>query len=623
MEKNKSNLIKKLVKTAFNTDDIFWNNEVQSNMLVATTMLISSIVLGICWLLNLIGIFSTGSAMNSVSEIGIIALLSTSVLCFAFKGKKVWLKYLMMTILITIFAMLDCALSFNVILIMAVPVVLSCRYASKHFTIQVGIFTALAFGISAYANSFMGLGRMDLNHYAVNPGTVLNIETTLRDAIEKSGIDLYVRGTGYILRGFLPRIIIFSVLTLICVFIANRARNMVLEQADISHKNARISSELSLATDIQANMLPRIFPAFPEHDEIDIFATMNPAKEVGGDFYDFFMIDDSNVAVVIGDVSGKGVPAALFMVTAKTLIKDHSQLGLEPAEVFTRINKILCDGNDAGLFVTGWMGVLNLKSGILKYVNAGHNPPVIKNGDGEFKYLVSRPGFVLAGMDTVKYKQSELQMYPGDKLYLYTDGVTEATSTDKKLYGEDRLINYINAHGTEIGSVLLKGIRKDIDTFVGDAEQFDDITMLYLEFIKKAGEDSVEASFPATNSALQEIISFIEGELEKREIPIKEKMQISMATEEIFTNIADYAYPGRTGNVKIEIKIQDNTISISYKDSGIPFNPLSKDDPDIHTSVEERNIKGIGILMVKKTMDDVSYQYKDGMNILTIVKKYA
>lgn len=260
--------------------------------------------------------------------------------------------------------------------------------------------------------------------------------------------------------------------------------NYVENLKSVTAEKERINAELTLASNIQAHMLPCIFPAFPEHDEFDVYATMTPAKEVGGDFYDFFMLDETHLAVVMADVSGKGVPAALFMVIAKTLIKNHAQLGMESDEVFTKVNRLLCDGNDAGLFVTAWMGILDMASGRLAYANAGHNPPLLKQESDSFTYLKSRPGFVLAGMDTVKYRKNELYMKPGDRLFLYTDGVTEATNADNQLYGEERLNGFLNLHAKESAADVLHNLKKDIDQFVGEAPQFDDITMLMLDFKK-------------------------------------------------------------------------------------------------------------------------------------------
>ena len=253
----------------------------------------------------------------------------------------------------------------------------------------------------------------------------------------------------------------------------------------VTAEKERIGAELNVATQIQADMLRRIFPAFPEREEFDVYATMNPAKEVGGDFYDFFLVDDDHLAVVIADVSGKGVPAALFMVIAKTLIKNHAQNQEAPGTVFTQTNEQLCEGNDAGLFVTGWMGVLEISTGKFVYVNAGHNPPLLKRAGGTFEWLKSRPGFVLAGMEGVRYRENTLQLEPGDRLYLYTDGVTEATNSHEELFGDERLQNALNEYMDLPVEQFLPKIKECIDAFVGDADQFDDITMLALDYQSK------------------------------------------------------------------------------------------------------------------------------------------
>ena len=255
----------------------------------------------------------------------------------------------------------------------------------------------------------------------------------------------------------------------------------------VTAEKERIGAELSVATHIQASMLPCIFPAFPNRREFDIYATMTPAKEVGGDFYDFFLVDDDHLAVVIADVSGKGVPAALFMVIAKTLIKDHTQSGKPPEEVFTEVNRQLCEANDENLFVTAWMGVLEISTGKLVYVNAGHNPPVIGRKNGETEFLRSRPGFVLAGLDFTKYRAGSLELMPGDLLYLYTDGVTEAMNTAQELYGEERLKRTLDANVSASPEEIFKAVKKDLDDFVADAPQFDDITMLAMRYLGREG----------------------------------------------------------------------------------------------------------------------------------------
>ncbi len=383
----------------------------------------------------------------------------------------------------------------------------------------------------------------------------------------------------------------------------------------------RINAELTLASDIQAHMLPCIFPPFPEHDEFDLYAVMHPAKEVGGDFYDFFMIGEDRLAVVVADVSGKGVPAALFMVITKVLIKNYTQMGMEPAEVFTTANRLLCDGNDAGLFVTAWMGILEITNGTLTYVNAGHNPPLIKKADGEFEYIRERGGFVLAGMDDVKYRQSTRTLKPGERLFLYTDGVTETTDTRQQLYGEKRLQDFLNSHSSCDTEKMLKELQTDLQGFADSAPQFDDITMLLLDF---KGESTMhEQSFEAKEENVSAVLAFVEDELERAGCSTKMQTAICVAIEEVFVNIAHYAYPNGSGTAKIAIGMDEttNTATFVVSDTGIAFDPLEKDDPDLTLPVEQREVGGLGILIIKKTMDSVSYTRKNGENQLTMVKR--
>ena len=244
----------------------------------------------------------------------------------------------------------------------------------------------------------------------------------------------------------------------------------------------RIGTELDVATRIQASLLPCIFPPFPERAEFDIHASMVPAKEVGGDFYDFFLVDENTLAVVIADVSGKGVPAALFMVIAKTLIKNNAQLGKTPKEVFETVNNMLCENNSERMFVTAFMGYLDLRSGKFTYVNAGHNPPLIKKCGGGYEFIKTKPSILLAFFPEREYRQYETIIEVGDILYLYTDGVTEAMNIEEEQYSNPRLLDTANRYDGETMTGLLESIKQDIDLFVGDAEQADDITMLALRY---------------------------------------------------------------------------------------------------------------------------------------------
>ena len=260
-----------------------------------------------------------------------------------------------------------------------------------------------------------------------------------------------------------------------------KMKEYIANITEITAEKERIGAELNVATKIQADMLPKIFPAFPGRSEFDVYAQMDPAKEVGGDFYDFFMVDDDHLAIVIADVSSKGVPAALFMVIAKTLIKNHTLNQESLDDVFYKVNNQLCEGNEEGMFVTSWMGVLTVSTGSFEYVNAGHNPQLLMNNEN-YEWIHAKPGFVLAGMEGIPYASETLQLQHGARIFLYTDGVTEAQNTEHELFGEDRLLESLGRNGRLPLPQMLTAVRSDIDTFVGEAEQFDDITMLVFEY---------------------------------------------------------------------------------------------------------------------------------------------
>lgn len=251
--------------------------------------------------------------------------------------------------------------------------------------------------------------------------------------------------------------------------------------AEVTAEKERIGAELDVATNIQASMLPCIFPAFPEHKEFDIFATMNPAKEVGGDFYDFFLVDQNHLALVMADVSGKGVPAALFMVIAKTLLKNRAQIGESPEVVLEKVNNQLCENNEADMFVTVWLGIYELSTGKLTYANAGHECPAVMRANGKYELIQESHDFVVAGLEGMPYTLHEITLCPGDKLFLYTDGVPEATNVSEELFGEERMLDALNICLDKTPEQTLHQVKEIIDDFVGEADPFDDLTMLSFE----------------------------------------------------------------------------------------------------------------------------------------------
>jgi sigma-B regulation protein RsbU (phosphoserine phosphatase) len=250
----------------------------------------------------------------------------------------------------------------------------------------------------------------------------------------------------------------------------------------VTAEKERIGTELTLATQIQSAMLPHIVPAFPDRTDFDIIGSMDPAKEVGGDFFDYYLVDPDHLCMVMADVSGKGVPAALFMMACKIILQSMAMLGQSPAEILKKTNEAICPSNEAEMFVTVWIGMLELSTGKLTCANAGHEYPVFKRPGGRFELYKDKHGIVVGGMEGVKYKDYEVQLYPGSKIFVYTDGVPEATNSETVLYGVERMTEAINKLTEKNPEGVLVGMREAVDDFVKEAEQFDDLTMLCLEY---------------------------------------------------------------------------------------------------------------------------------------------
>jgi sigma-B regulation protein RsbU (phosphoserine phosphatase) len=395
-------------------------------------------------------------------------------------------------------------------------------------------------------------------------------------------------------------------------------KKTIEENAYERAEKQRINTELTVASSIQTSMLPCIFPPFPERTEFDIYASMVPAREVGGDFYDFFFVDKDNFVVVIADVSGKGIPAALFMVIAKTLINNNSA-GNSPAEVFDNVNKKLCENNEMGLFVTAFIGFYNIPSGRFAFVNAGHNPPLLLRNGKSYEFIKTDPCVILAFMKNVKYKEEELYLQPGDVLFMYTDGVTEAMSKDNELFGEQRLLAALNENKDCYPHDLLQAVKREVDNYADGTEQADDITMLVFKITESTDEPVKKIKLQAKIENLSRVINFVNTELEKNNCKPDKHDMIDVAVEEIFVNIANYAYEPGTGDVTMFVSVTDKA-EIRFEDKGKYYNPIECADPNLDTDLSHREIGGLGVYLVKKLVDSIEYSRIDGKNILTITK---
>jgi len=442
----------------------------------------------------------------------------------------------------------------------------------------------------------------------------------------------------------------------------SRMQTSIKENISAQKNLGRIERELDFARNIQLAMLPDSEKDEDcDDDRHELAPFILPAKEVGGDFYDFFKIDNDRLCVVVGDVSGKGVPASLFMMVSRIVLRTMMKNLKSVVKTFNSTNYALAKRNKLNMFVTVWMGIIDLRSGHIEFASAGHNPPAVRHEDGSVEFIPSKSGLVIAAMENVQYRQQVYDLKPGDTLFLYTDGVTEATNSKDELFGDARLLETL-AKGKDLETAeICKFVKKEIDSFVQDAPQFDDITMLGVKYI---GNDEpvwerYEKTIDVAKDGKHELKNFVEGILSPMDLSTKEQMQnaweryekivdvipenqeiltafvegilahmegstrsqmqINIAIDEIYSNIVKFS--GATSvTLIVEIRKATSTVKLTFIDNGKPYDPLKNKDPDITLSAEEREIGGLGIFIVKKTMDSVCYRRNGDHNELAITK---
>jgi len=411
-----------------------------------------------------------------------------------------------------------------------------------------------------------------------------------------------------------------DVLALIQLAISRFAENLRAETA----AKERIQSELRIARDIQVSSLPGDFPAFPDRTEFDLFASMDPAKEIGGDFYDFFFIDDNTLFFAVGDVSGKGVPAALFMMTVKTLLKTEAVRGAAPAELLRAVNNLIWPDNSSLMFVTILCATLNVKTGDVTIGNAGHNPPLVSTPDAGAEFAPAPGSPVLGLARNVTPSEATLTLAPGQAIFLYTDGIPEAVDRKDNFYSDERLRRTLTRLADMDMKAMVNGVRADVKRFARGAPQFDDVTMLAVRFNGQVRRDLAHLTIPADIGALEQLSETIRECAGSLGLGPEKTGDLELIAEEVLANIVNHAYPDRKGTVEIDCSTRDaGELTLEFSDQGTPFDVLAAPDPDLPPDIAERNIGGLGIFLVKRLADDVSYRRENDRNILTITVRPA
>lgn len=382
----------------------------------------------------------------------------------------------------------------------------------------------------------------------------------------------------------------------------------------IDEAERRYDRDLALARQIQLSSLPNVFPPYPERRDFDLYACMDPAREVGGDFYDFFMLDDHTLVFLVADVSGKGVPAALFMMKAKTELHALMESGLDVDEAMTEANRRLCEDNESGMFVTAWLGRLDLACGRLSYANAGHNPPLIAHSDGKFEYFKeARPNLFLAGMDGVEYRKNVFDVEPGDRFFLYTDGVTEANDAEQTMYGETRLRELLNGISGAGPRAACEAVRDDVAAFAGGAEQSDDITMLAVGIRALCGAGCIVTR--ADMDSVGVVADFFAARLPRLGADTRAAGRILACIDEAYSNICRYSGATRAA---VDVVRKGADLIVEFGDNGVAFDPTGMPGPDTSLPVAERPVGGLGIHMLRNMAKSMEYSRVEGTNILIL-----
>ncbi len=394
----------------------------------------------------------------------------------------------------------------------------------------------------------------------------------------------------------------------------------------IEAQKERMQDELNIGRDIQMSMLRQDFPVYADRGEFDLAATILPAREVGGDFYDFFFVDQDRLCLCIGDVSGKGVPAALFMAVGKTLIKSRASSDDSPASIMTYVNDALCEGNESCMFITLFLAFLNVKTGELVYTNAGHNPPNIRNSSGEVTRLAERHGPVAGAVEGLAFKESRVTLEKRDALVLYTDGVTEAMDPNDALFEERRLENLLASQAFTDSKSLNQAIMTSVKEFEQDAGQADDITILSLIFNGDPDAGRGKRLDKSITNDLEQMPGFLdafEAFAEQAGLSLVVQNKVAMVFDELLNNTISYGYQDDNEHtIDIQVDVYPSYLSVVIRDDGVPFNPFTREDPNIELSIEDREIGGLGIHLVRNVMDEVSYERKVNQNVLTLVKRF-
>ena len=612
--------------------EAYYENESNANKHMAYALAFTAGVIFIVWILYLIPpIFNMTRTARIVSAVTlpIDILLLLSPLFMMRKGKatkKRWFKYYVIGIFLFVMGAINVFIPRQGVLGWAICIIITNHYYNpKLGKITFGLTLGLMF-ICIYLAMFFGefdpyllKGEVDestnLSHHFADPSI-----TFPDTAAGRYDYIIYLNSTGtnrfvsVLTSYYLPRAVIIVIIFFVSNSLNKRTYNLLVQEIRVGIDHASQSKELEIAGEIQLSVLPE---SYKSSKDIEIIANLKPSKEVGGDFYDYYFLDNDHIAFVIGDVSGKGSPAAMFMMKTITCFKNFISVDKTPSQILKEVNAAVFKGNTNEMFVTAFLGILDLKTGAMKFANAGHNAPVI-GAPGHYKLLQCNSGFLMGVLEDIMVKDEEITLNPGDLILMYTDGVTEARNPDGAFYGEHRMLRVLNQKKYDSIFDMHYELKDDIEAFVDKADQADDIT--YLTILYRAGEfKHGEIIVPAKRESLEKVMPLV------NKLSIENKLEdwsnkIRIIVDEVFSNIAKYAYNGQDGDIyfRVTFSVEKQEMSLTFIDKGVPFNQLEINEKIIDQNYMEKKEGSLGIHIVKNLATCATYNHINGKNILVI-----
>lgn len=604
--------------------DIFQENEINANKQMIKASIFSGFILLVIWLLYLLKFIPLKSyaLVYIFFPINILLLFSTFFLQKTSFFYKKQFKYFLLLLQLIVYSIINVVVPKHGILLWALVLILTNHYYQPKFgkiifiIALIMMFSSLYFGMifGEYDSNLLGKGVIRYNDalepYIYQPQRVKERIQMLEELLAE-GENRYLKVFLYY---YLPRAV-----SLVIIFFTSNALNirtfeLLEKETKINDEKKQIEAELNIAKDIQLAALPK---ELVNTKDVEMLAELISTKEVGGDLYDYFILDDDHIVIIIGDVSGKGIPAAMFMMKTITCFKAYTKLGKTPSEILKEVNRDLFEGNESGMFVTCFLGILNTKNGMFTYANAGHNRPII-GSNNKFRYLDCKSGFILGVMEDAMIFDETTYINKGESIILYTDGITEARNIDGEFYGDNRLIKFCNSKEFTSLLELQYDLKDDIHSFVGNANQSDDMTYLFLKY---QGDPLYidEIKRVTTRNNYSEFLEFLNKNLEKCQVKYLYQ-KLAIVIDEIYSNIFYYAYPEGSGDVYLRFMFNKKTkeVILTFIDKGVFFNPLDKDNKEVE---QDSSLGGLGIMMVKQNVDSMAYNRLNDKNILTLKVK--